>query len=59
MGADANFWIRKRDLDIAHLLAKAKNETGYPHTFRVGFTKNSTKKSLIIDPKCKIKKIKQ
>ena len=44
MGADANFWIRKRDLDIAHLLAKGKNETGYPHTFRVGFTKNSTKK---------------
>ena len=44
LGADANFGIRKRDLDIARSLAKAKSANGYPHTFRVSYTKNSTEK---------------
>ena len=43
-GTDANFGIRKRDLDIAHSLAKAKNTNGYPNIFYVSHTKNSTKK---------------
>ena len=44
LGADANFGIRKRDLDIAHSLANAKNSNGYPNNFYVSHTKNSTKK---------------
>lgn len=42
--ADANFGIRKRDIDIARKLVKAKEEHGYPRDFRVCFTKNSTEK---------------
>lgn len=42
--ADANFGIRKRDIDIARKLVKAKEENGYPRDFRVCFTKNSTEK---------------
>ncbi|SVB65105.1 uncharacterized protein METZ01_LOCUS217959, partial [marine metagenome] len=44
LGADANFGIKKRDLDIANYLAKRKSDSGYPHTFRVSYTKNSTEK---------------
>jgi 2-(S-pantetheinyl)-carbapenam-3-carboxylate methyltransferase len=42
--ADANFGIRKRDINIAERLVKAKKERGYPRDFRVCFTKNSTQK---------------
>lgn len=42
--ADANFGIRKRDLEIAEALAEAKRKAGYPQQFRVCFTKNSTEK---------------
>jgi radical SAM superfamily enzyme YgiQ (UPF0313 family) len=42
--ADANFGIRKRDLDIAKALVAAKKKSGFPHQFRVCFTKNSTDK---------------
>jgi len=41
-GADANFGIFKRDLDLAKSLSEKKKETGYPKEFRVCFTKNST-----------------
>lgn len=42
--ADANFGIRKRDIEIARKLVKAKEQNGYPRDFRVCFTKNSTEK---------------
>lgn len=41
-GCDANFGIRKRDIEIARALVAAKNQFGYPSSFRVSFTKNST-----------------
>ena len=44
LGADANFGIRKRDLDIARYLVKSKNSSGYPKNFYASHTKNSTKK---------------
>jgi len=43
-GADANFGIRKRDIDIAQALVDAKAKNGYPQDFRVCFTKNSTQR---------------
>ncbi len=43
MGADSNFGILERDVDIAKMLIKAKKETGYPQKFRVSYTKNSNK----------------
>lgn len=42
--ADANFGIRKRDIEIANTLVAAKKKYGYPKDFRVCFTKNSTNK---------------
>ncbi len=41
---DANFGIRKRDIEIARVLARIKQETGFPLQFKVCFTKNSTEK---------------
>ena len=41
-GADANFGILKRDLDLTKKLALNKKKFGYPNQFRVCFTKNST-----------------
>jgi radical SAM superfamily enzyme YgiQ (UPF0313 family) len=41
---DANFGIRKRDIEIARALVRAKKRNGYPQDFRVCFTKNSTSK---------------
>lgn len=43
-GCDANFGIRKRDMEIARALVAAKREHGFPQDFRVCFTKNSTHK---------------
>lgn len=40
-GCDANFGILPRDKELAAALAEAKERTGYPHQFRVCFTKNS------------------
>ncbi|OYY39796.1 MAG: hypothetical protein B7X65_08570 [Polaromonas sp. 39-63-25] len=42
LGCDANFGIRKRDIDIATALVASKKNTGYPKDFAVCFTKNST-----------------
>lgn len=42
--ADANFGIRKRDIEIAQALVAAKKKNDYPKDFRVCFTKNSTDK---------------
>ena len=41
-GADANFGILKRDLELTKKLAENKKKFGYPNQFRVCFTKNST-----------------
>ncbi len=46
--ADANFGIRKRDIEIAEALAAAKRKTGFPQQFRVCFTKNSTEKTFSV-----------
>lgn len=40
-GADANFGILKRDVDIAKRLAETKVKYGYPQTYRTSFAKNS------------------
>jgi len=42
LGCDANFGIRKRDIDIAKELVASKEKYGYPKDFAVCFTKNST-----------------
>lgn len=39
-GADANFGLFDRDLDIADELVKAKKETGYPERMRMNYAKN-------------------
>lgn len=39
-GADANFGIYDRDLEIADELVKAKKETGYPERMRMNYAKN-------------------
>jgi len=43
-GADANFGILKRDLDIAKYMADLNRRTGYPKFFVINWTKNSTEK---------------
>ncbi len=40
-GADANFGIRPRDLEIAKFVAFLKNTTGYPSAFVMNWVKNS------------------
>ena len=44
-GADANFGIFERDIEIAAYLAKTKVRTGYPQAFSVSSTKNATERS--------------
>ncbi len=39
-GADANFGMYDRDLEIADELVKAKKETGYPERMRMNYAKN-------------------
>ena len=44
-GADANFGILRRDVEIAKALAETKEKTGgFPARFRVSYTKNSTQR---------------
>ncbi len=43
-GADSNFGIIKRDLNLAKKLAENKRQFGYPKQFRTCYTKNSTEK---------------
>lgn len=40
-GADANFGMFSRDLEIADELVRAKKETGYPERMRMNYAKNS------------------
>lgn len=40
-GADANFGMFKRDLEIADELVKAKETTGYPERMRMNYAKNN------------------
>lgn len=40
-GADANFGMFKRDIDIARELADAKKKTGYPERMRMNYAKNN------------------
>ncbi len=50
LSADANFGIKKRDIDIARLVADAKRRTGFPRKFRVFSTKNASDRVLeVID----------
>jgi len=39
-GADANFGMFDRDLEIADFLVKTKEETGYPERMRMNYAKN-------------------
>jgi radical SAM superfamily enzyme YgiQ (UPF0313 family) len=43
-GADANFGIFERDLELANALADMKRETGHPAKYRVSYAKNSTER---------------
>ncbi len=40
-GADGNFGLFKRDIDIAKALVKAKKDTGYPERMRMNYAKNN------------------
>ena len=40
-GADANFGLYKRDLEIADALVAAKETTGYPERMRMNYAKNN------------------
>ncbi|MBR2589648.1 MAG: radical SAM protein [Clostridia bacterium] len=40
-GADANFGLFKRDLEIADALVAAKESTGYPERMRMNYAKNN------------------
>lgn len=44
LGSDANFGIRRRDIDLAKEIVKSKKRHEYPKSFKVCFTKNSTDK---------------
>lgn len=46
MLADANFGIRPRDLELAHLIADAKRRTGRPSSFYFYLTKNDHARNL-------------
>lgn len=42
---DANFGIKKRDVEIAEYVADTKNRTGFPQGFSVQNTKNATERA--------------
>ena len=42
---DANFGIKKRDIDIAKTVASVKEKTGFPQGFSVQNTKNATERA--------------
>jgi radical SAM superfamily enzyme YgiQ (UPF0313 family) len=46
LSADANFGIKKRDLEIARKVAAAKKSSGFPRKFRVFSTKNASHRVL-------------
>lgn len=52
-GADANFGLFDRDLEIADELVKAKKETGYPERMRMNYAKNNFKNVFSIVKKFK------
>lgn len=52
-GADANFGLFDRDLEIADELVKAKKETGYPERMRMNYAKNNFKNVFAIVKKFK------
>ncbi|MBQ8027867.1 MAG: radical SAM protein [Clostridia bacterium] len=52
-GADANFGMFKRDLEIADELVKAKKATGYPERMRMNYAKNNYKNVFSIVKKFK------
>ncbi|MCC6524822.1 MAG: radical SAM protein [Polyangiaceae bacterium] len=42
--ADANFGIKRRDLDLAREVAQAKRRSGFPRKFRIFSTKNTSER---------------
>ncbi len=52
-GADANFGLNERDLEIVDELVKIKNETGYPERVRWNYAKNNFKTVFAIVKKLK------
>jgi radical SAM superfamily enzyme YgiQ (UPF0313 family) len=46
LSADANFGIKKRDLELARRVAEAKRRHGFPRKFRVFSTKNASARVL-------------
>ena len=47
MFVDANFGIKKRDVEIAEYVADTKNRTGFPQGFSVQNTKNATERAYL------------
>lgn len=52
-GADANFGLYKRDLEIADALVAAKEATGYPERMRMNYAKNNAENVFAIVKKFK------
>lgn len=52
-GADANFGLYKRDLEIADALVAAKESTGYPERMRMNYAKNNAENVFAIVKKFK------
>ena len=52
-GADANFGLYERDLEIAEELVKAKKKNGYPERMRMNYAKNNYKNVFAIVEKFK------
>ncbi len=52
-GADANFGLNERDLEIVDELIKIKNETGYPERIRWNYAKNNFENVFTIVKKLK------
>lgn len=52
-GADANFGLFERDLEIADELVKAKKKNGYPERMRMNYAKNNYKNVFAIVEKFK------
>lgn len=48
LSADANFGIKKRDIELAQRVADTKKRTGFPRKFRVFSTKNASDRVLDI-----------